>query len=95
MYGADLVAETRSLIERYGREFDALRSIGYAEALRLLDGELDEAAAIERTKTQTHRLIRMQSTWFRADDDRIAWSEGADRDAVVAAVVTVAGAPVR
>ncbi len=95
MYRAGLVAETRGLVERYGREFDALRSIGYAEALQLLDGGLDEAAAVARTKTQTHRLIRMQSTWFRADDDRIAWSEGADRDAVVAAVVTVAGAPVR
>lgn len=95
IYRAGLVAETRGLVERYGREFDALRSIGYAEALQLIEGELDEAAAVERTKTQTHRLIRMQSTWFRADDDRIAWCDGADLDAVAGAVVTLAGAPVR
>ena len=95
IYRDGLVAETRALIERYGCDFDALRSIGYAEARQLIDGELDEAAAIERTKTQTHRLIRMQATWFRADDDRIAWSDGADLDALAGAVVDAAGAPVR
>jgi tRNA dimethylallyltransferase len=95
IYRDGLVAETRALIERYGRDFDALRSIGYAEARQLIDGELDEAAAIERTKTQTHRLIRMQVTWFRADDDRITWSDGADLDALAGAVVDAAGAPVR
>jgi tRNA dimethylallyltransferase len=95
MYRAGLVAETRGLVERYGRDFDALRSIGYAEALQLIEDELDEAAAIERTKTQTHRLIRMQATWFRAGDERIAWRDGADLDAVASAVVDAAGAHVR
>jgi tRNA dimethylallyltransferase len=95
MYRNGLVAETRALIERYGGDFDALRSIGYAEAQQLIDGKLDEAAAIERTKTQTHRLIRMQATWFRTDDDRIAWSDGANLGALAGAVVDAAGAPVR
>ncbi|HJM75022.1 MAG TPA: tRNA (adenosine(37)-N6)-dimethylallyltransferase MiaA [Dehalococcoidia bacterium] len=95
MYRDGLGAETRALIDRYGRDFDALRSIGYAEAAQLIDGALDDVAAIERTKTQTHRLIRMQATWFRTDDDRIAWSDGADLDSLAGAVVDAAGAPVR
>ena len=90
-----LVAETRTLVERYGRDFEALTSIGYAEALRVVDGEWSQAEAVERTKTQTHRLIRTQATWFRVDDERIDWRDGADLDAVADAVVTAARAPVR
>jgi tRNA dimethylallyltransferase len=95
MYRDGLVDETRALVGRYGREFEALRSIGYADALRLLDGELDEAAALEHTRTETHRLIRMQATWFRSDDERIEWRDGADGQALADAVVAAAGAPVR
>jgi tRNA dimethylallyltransferase len=87
MYAGGLIEETRALVAAHGREFEALRSIGYTEALQALDGSLTEAEAIARTKTATHRLIRMQDTWFRADDERIAWVDGADEDAVVAAVV--------
>jgi tRNA dimethylallyltransferase len=101
MYRDGLVDETRGLVDRYGRGFEALRSIGYADALRVLDGELDEAAALEHTRTETHRLIRMQATWFRSDDERIDWHEGADGvdgtdgGPVAAAVVAAARAPVR
>lgn len=95
MYRDGLVDETRTLVGRYGRQFEALRSIGYADALRLLDGELDEPAAVEHTKTETHRLIRMQATWFGADDERIDWHDGADVEALADAVVAAARAPVR
>ena len=95
MYTAGLVEETRKLVERYGDDFDALRSIGYAEALRVLDGSWSEAEALARTKTQTHRLIRMQATWFRADDERIDWVDAQNHDAVLSAVEGVATAPLR
>ena len=90
-----LVAETRALVERYGRDFEALTSIGYAEALRMVDGEWTLREAIERTQTQTHRLIRAQASWFRAGDERIDWRDGAKLDLVADAVVTAARAPVR
>ena len=95
MYAAGLVEETRGLVERYGDQFDALHSMGYAEALKVLDGSWSEAEALARTKTQTHRLIRMQATWFRADDERICWVDAEDRQAVLAAVEGAAAAPVR
>ena len=95
MYASGLVQETRELVERYGDQFEALRSMGYAEALHVLDGSWSEAEALARTKTQTHRLIRMQATWFRADDERIDWIDARDRPAVLTAVESAAAAPVR
>ncbi len=93
MFAAGLVQETRALVDRYGREFEALRSIGYREALGVLDGTMTVDGAVERAKIETHRLIRMQATWFGEDDPRIQWVAGDDLEAVVAAVVTGVGAP--
>lgn len=87
MYAAGLVEETRALVARYGREFEALRSIGYREALSVLDGETTEEHAIERTRIETHRLIRTQAAWFREDDPRIEWIPGDDPAAGVEAVL--------
>ena len=50
MYAAGLVEETRDLIARYGSDFDALRSIGYDEAARVVAGDWDVATALERTR---------------------------------------------
>lgn len=94
MYRDGLVEETRALIEAHGRDFEALRSIGYAEALHVIDGDWETQEAVERTKTATHRLIRMQGTWFRDDDSRIEWIDGSDALAAAAAVEAAAGTPV-
>ncbi len=87
IYAAGLVEETRGLVERHGRAFPALASVGYAEALRVVDGEWSVEQALERTRTQTHRLIRQQSTWFREDDQRIRWVDTPDGIAVTRALV--------
>lgn len=87
MFEGGLLDEARGLVERYGRDFDALRSIGYREALEVLDGRITVEQAIERTQVETHRLIRMQANWFREDDPRIEWVDGEDLEAAVRAVV--------
>ena len=92
MYAAGLVEETREVIARHGEDFEALRSIGYAEALGVLHGEWDEAEAIARTQAATRRLIRRQAAWFRPVDPRIEWVAGADVGAVVEAVEAAAQA---
>ena len=86
MYAGGLIEETRALIERFGPALPALATIGYAQAARVVLGEWDAAAALARTKIETHRLIRMQATWFRRDDPRIRWVPGADLEAAAAAV---------
>jgi tRNA dimethylallyltransferase len=94
MYEAGLVDETRALINRYGGSFEALKSVGYAEAARVVAGEWEPRQAAERTRSETHRLIRQQGAWFRADDGRIDWRDGEEVDGVVDAVVAAARAPV-
>jgi len=89
MFEEGLLDEVRDLVEQYGRDFDALRSIGYREALGVIEGNLTIDEAIERTQIETHRLIRMQANWFREDDPRIQSVDGADLDAAVAAVCSV------
>lgn len=94
MFAAGLVEETRTLVALHGRAFPALSSIGYREALGVIDGLLGEEEAIRQTQIATHRLIRMQAAWFRLDDPRIDWVAGDDREAAVAAVERAAHAPV-
>ena len=93
MFEGGLLDEARGLVERHGRSFEALRSIGYREAVRVLDGELSIEEAIRRTEIETHRLIRMQATWFREDDSRIEWVPGDDLARVAEAVVGASVAP--
>ncbi len=74
MLASGLVDEVRSLLERgYGADLSPMSGIGYRQVVTHLRGEmtLDEVAA--KMKTETHRLARMQFTWFRRDDPRIRW----------------------
>jgi tRNA dimethylallyltransferase len=74
MMAAGLLDEVRGLIERgYGYELPSMSGIGYKQVCQHLAGELSVEEAIERIKTETHRLARMQNTWFRPDDSRIRW----------------------
>ena len=91
MFDEGLVDEVRALVARYGREFDALRSIGYREALGVFEGTLSVAEAIRRTQIETHRLIRMQANWFREGDPRIRWVDGENVEAAVQTVLAVVG----
>ncbi len=55
-----------------------LNSPGYRELGQHLAGELSLEEAVERTKTQTHRLARRQYGWFKLTDPRIRWLEAGD-----------------
>lgn len=92
MYAAGLIEETRAVAARCGDDFEAMRSIGHAEALGVLRGRWDEAEAIARTQAATRRLIRRQAAWFRPVDPRIEWVPGGDIEAVGAAVGHAAAA---
>jgi tRNA dimethylallyltransferase len=81
MVAAGLVDEVRGLIERgYGCDLPAMSGIGYRQVCQHLAGELSLAEAIERVKTETHRLSRMQRNWFRERDPRIHWIDATAGD---------------
>jgi tRNA dimethylallyltransferase len=73
MWSQGLVDEVRRL-EAVGlrQGVTASRALGYAQVLRLLDGELTEPEAVEDTQRTTRRFARRQDTWFRRDA-RITW----------------------
>jgi tRNA dimethylallyltransferase len=55
----------------------ASRALGYAQFLKVLDGEADLEQAAEETIVATRRFARRQLTWFRADP-RINWLDWQD-----------------
>ena len=73
MVEAGLLQEVRGLAERGLREGrTASRALGYAQFLRVVDGEASEEEAAQETIIATRRFARRQVTWFRADP-RTAW----------------------
>ena len=65
LYANGLLEETRLLKERYGAELPLLQTIGYSEALDVLGGRLDRAAAVTQTTRRTQQFAKRQRTWFR------------------------------
>ena len=63
----------------------ASRALGYAQFLKVLDGDWGVAEAAEATIIATRQFARRQLTWFRADP-RINWLDWQDRDLVAKAV---------
>lgn len=80
MYDHGLLDEARGLLPRGLRDGrTASRAIGYAQALRVLDGELTPEAAVAETAQATRRLVRRQESWFRPDP-RIHWLDATAPD---------------
>ena len=65
LYSDGLVEETRQLSERYGADLPLLQTIGYGEALQLLEGTMNQAKANRITTQRTRQFAKRQRTWFR------------------------------
>ena len=74
MFAAGLVEETRGLLERYGN-VKALDSLGYRQALGVLDGKMSEQAGIEAAQQGHRNYAKRQLTWFRREPE-VHWLEG-------------------
>lgn len=85
MFAGGLVEETRSLLAsgcpRAAKPFE---SLGYAQTLRYLDGELTLEQAIAETQMMTRRYAKRQWTWFRRDPG-IIWLPGFGSDEKIVA----------
>jgi tRNA dimethylallyltransferase len=79
MFAAGLVAETRSLLARFG-PVKALDSLGYRQALAVLAGTLSLQAAIESAQQGHRNYAKRQLTWFRREPE-VHWIEGFGDDA--------------
>ncbi|MEU4289310.1 tRNA (adenosine(37)-N6)-dimethylallyltransferase MiaA [Kribbella sp. NPDC026596] len=90
MFDAGFVDEVRGLLNKGLIEGKtANRALGYSQVIALLNGEIDEVEARERTAQATRRLARRQDSWFRKDR-RISWLPYDDPDLLEKALEVIA-----
>jgi len=73
MFQSGLIEETRTLLERYGR-VQALDSLGYRQALAVLDGSMTLEQAIAAAQQGHRNYAKRQLTWFRREPE-VHWLE--------------------
>ena len=60
-----LINETVGLLDKYGRAYNIINTIGYREITQYLDGVLPLDESIELLKKNTRNYAKRQLTWFR------------------------------
>ena len=89
MWDQGLIDEVRALEPQGIREGKTSSvAIGYAQALKQIDGEMTESEAIADTVRLTQKYARRQMSWFRRDK-RIQWLDYQDPEATAKALVLV------
>lgn len=75
MVAAGLVEEVKSLSPY--RDHYALKTVGYKEIFRYLDGDLTRDQAVDLVKRNTRRYAKRQLTWFGKDEE-MEWVKNDD-----------------
>lgn len=89
MWQQGLINEVKSLESQGIREGKTSSvAIGYAQALKQIDGEMTELEAIADTVRLTQKYARRQMSWFRRDQ-RINWLDYQDSEATSKALAMV------
>jgi tRNA dimethylallyltransferase len=73
MFASGLVEETRGLLARYGW-VKALDSLGYRQAVGVVEGTLTEAVALAEAQQGHRNYAKRQLTWYRREPD-VHWIE--------------------
>ena len=71
MYSSGILEETKHLISQYGSDLQILKTIGYRQAMDVLNNHLTIDKAIEITTTKTIQFAKRQKTWFRNKNNPI------------------------
>jgi tRNA dimethylallyltransferase len=69
MFARGLVEETTQLVETFGFECRPLSSLGYAQAIGVLRGEITREEAVALAAQGHRNYAKRQLTWFRKDPD--------------------------
>ena len=71
MFLSGIIEETKDLISIYGSDLPVLQTIGYCEAMGVINNYLTIDKAIELTTTKTIQFAKRQKTWFRNKNNPI------------------------
>ena len=72
MFTSGLLEETAALLKAFSPHAHALTSLGYAQALAVLRGQIELPQAIAEAQQGHRHYAKRQLTWFRRDP-RIHW----------------------
>lgn len=87
MYKAGLLEETSALLSRYPATARPFGAIGYAEAVRVLRGEISEPEAIAETTRRTRAYAKRQMTWLRGETG-VVWIDATlSRSAIIEQII--------
>ena len=76
MFEAGLLEEVRTLLSSgVSRDAKPFESLGYKQALQVIEGGMTLEQAIESTQLETRRYAKRQATWFRKEPG-VHWLEG-------------------
>ena len=72
MINNGLIEETKKLLDKYGKIYNIINTIGYREIVQYLDGKLKLDDSINLLKKNTRNYAKRQLTWFRRNEE-INW----------------------
>jgi len=82
MFESGLVEETKRLLEKYGDAARPLSSLGYKQAVQLLQGQIDPKTALQNAQQAHRNYAKRQMTWIRREPD-VIWLEGFGDDPAI------------
>jgi tRNA dimethylallyltransferase len=75
MFETGLVEETERLLGKYGATARPLASLGYKQAVQLLNGEITREQAVQAAQQAHRNYAKRQLTWFRREPE-VRWLRG-------------------
>jgi len=83
MLDGGLIEETEALLNAgYDPRLKSLQTIGYREAIRLIEGKVSREEALAELQQATRRYAKRQLTWFRTDSEMIWVDSAKDSDKI-------------
>lgn len=92
MFASGLIEETHALLTRYSHNEthpQALNSLGYKQALAVLDNTLTESEAIAAAQQGHRNYAKRQLTWFRREPEVHWFSDFGDTPATLHEAITL------
>jgi len=82
MFERGLLEETARVMAKYGGSVRPLSSLGYKQAVQVLEGQLDRESAISAAQQGHRNYAKRQMTWFRREPD-VHWLRGFGDDPAI------------
>jgi tRNA dimethylallyltransferase len=82
MFESGLLEETKNLLQKYSEAARPLTSLGYKQAVQLLNGELTRDQAVQAAQQAHRNYAKRQMTWFRREPE-VQWLKGFGDDAQI------------